>query len=141
MNNQYSIKQIPPDAQLCYVKYGYAYFTTQPLDKQWGDDWNDAPYEHNAGDPYEPHNEKDGRTWQIFKLGYEADLQTPEDKAGGNSWYSVEQINGGAVAWLAGDEWSNHKVSISAGTTAQEFIQKVKEAGGKVYAEVNIPAN
>ena len=26
----------------------YAFFTPV-FDKQWGDDWNDAPYEHNAG--------------------------------------------------------------------------------------------
>ena len=39
---------------LCYVKGPWAYFTTQPLKKQWGDDWDDAPYEHNAGEPYGP---------------------------------------------------------------------------------------
>jgi uncharacterized protein (TIGR02996 family) len=43
-----------PGAALCYVDGGEAFFTTQPLSEQWGDDWNDAPYEHNAGDPYEP---------------------------------------------------------------------------------------
>ena len=47
------------DPILCYVDEPWAYFTTQDLDKQWGDDWNDAPYEHNAGTPYEPcwHND------------------------------------------------------------------------------------
>lgn len=44
----------PSLAVLCYVDGPWAYFTTQPLAKQWGDDWNDAPYEHNAGEPYEP---------------------------------------------------------------------------------------
>ena len=39
---------------LCYVEGNFAYFTTQPLAKQWGDDWDDAPYEHNAGEPYLP---------------------------------------------------------------------------------------
>lgn len=44
---------------LCYVRSPWAYFTTRPLFEQWGDDWNDAPYEHNAGEPYDPcwHNE------------------------------------------------------------------------------------
>jgi hypothetical protein len=47
------------NAVLCYLDENWAYFTTQDLDKQWGDDWNDAPYEHNAGPPYLPcwHNE------------------------------------------------------------------------------------
>lgn len=42
------------EPRLCYVEGDWAYFTTQPLDKQWGDDWDDAPYEHNAGEPYYP---------------------------------------------------------------------------------------
>lgn len=48
----------------CYVEGNRAWFTTQSLDKQWGDDWNDAPYEHNAGRPYEPcwHNEPSHRS-------------------------------------------------------------------------------
>lgn len=43
------------EPRLCYVD-GLdtltAFFTTRPLAEQWGDDWNDAPYEHNAGRPY-----------------------------------------------------------------------------------------
>lgn len=44
--------------RLCYVDKErdgatIAYFTTQPLAEAWGDDWDDAPYEHNAGTPYE----------------------------------------------------------------------------------------
>jgi len=40
--------------RLCYVDLPWVYFTTQDLDKQWGDDWDDAPYEHNAEEPYSP---------------------------------------------------------------------------------------
>jgi hypothetical protein len=29
----------------------WAYFTTRPLSEQWGDDWGDVPYEHNASPP------------------------------------------------------------------------------------------
>lgn len=39
--------------KLCHVERNFAYFTRLPLDEQWGDDWNDAPYEHNAGTPYD----------------------------------------------------------------------------------------
>lgn len=40
--------------RLCYIDddTATAYFTTQPLAEAWGDDWDDAPYEHNAGTPY-----------------------------------------------------------------------------------------
>jgi hypothetical protein len=37
---------------LCYATAGQAWFTTD-LDNQWGDDWNDAPLNCNAGTPYE----------------------------------------------------------------------------------------
>jgi len=36
---------------LCYVSGPWAYFTTQALNKQWGDDWDDAPYEQMREDP------------------------------------------------------------------------------------------
>jgi hypothetical protein len=51
------------DFMLCYVNLPWCYFTTKPLDEQWGDDWDDAPYEHNAGEPYGPcwHNEPEYR--------------------------------------------------------------------------------
>lgn len=62
--------QVEP--RLCYVEGAWAYFTTQALDEQWGDDWDDAPYESNAGHPYEPcwHNsptglaQENGRGWK-----------------------------------------------------------------------------
>lgn len=28
------------ELRLCYVSRPWAYFTTQSLDKQWGDDWD-----------------------------------------------------------------------------------------------------
>ena len=40
--------------KLCYVKDNIALFTTQSLSKQWGDDWDDATFEHNADKPYSP---------------------------------------------------------------------------------------
>lgn len=33
----------PKLEQLCYISGDTAYFTTLPLKKQWGDDWDDAP--------------------------------------------------------------------------------------------------
>lgn len=122
--------------KLCYVEDRFAYFTTQDLDKQWGDDWDDAPYEHNAGTPYYygKHEEVKGEApWEIIHVAYSAPLETPAQKAGGNSYYSVEQINAGAVAWLASGEWAEKQVVIMAGVTLPEFIKKVREAGGEIY--------
>ena len=38
--------------KLCYLESSVMYFTSD-IDNQWGDDWDDIPYEHNAGKPYE----------------------------------------------------------------------------------------
>ena len=85
---------------LCYVDGSRCYFTTQDLEKQWGDDWNDAPYEYNAGEPYEPI--RNGESWKIIKvILYGGDLLVPEEQNDNNDRYndrySVEDINGGAV--------------------------------------------
>ena len=123
---------------LCYVDKPWAYFTTQPLSDQWGDDWDDAPYEHNAGSPYEfqkPCIDKSIKPWEIIKVAFYADLETPCDNCTNSDW-SVEQINAGAVAWLFSPSWaSGKKIAIQAGTTLDEFARLVKSIGGKIYME------
>jgi hypothetical protein len=61
--------------KLCYVKGNWAYFTSRPLSEQTGDDWNDAPYEHNAGTPYGPcwHNNPEYRNNPDVKRGLNKD--------------------------------------------------------------------
>ena len=134
-NLNYTEEQL--NAKLCYVKGAWAYFTTQSLNTQWGDDWEDAPYEHNAGTPYEyhPEHDKNEKSWEIVKVAFYADLDTP-DANFSNSSYSVERINEGVVAWLASSSYSNGNVIIMAGTTLRDFIEKVKTAGGEVYGRI-----
>lgn len=107
----------------------YAYFTPIPLEDQWGDDWNDSPYEHNAGYPYDeiskygefeiikiPFGIKSTRVWVRF----------PEDYGGGNSPFSIEDINYGAVAWIYASCY--HKgISIHGGDSIEVFLNKLKE--------------
>lgn len=38
--------------KLCYVEGNKAWFTDN-FENQWGDDWDDKPYEDNAGYPYD----------------------------------------------------------------------------------------
>lgn len=113
---------------LCYVKDQKAIFTTQELSKQLGDDWDDRPYEHNAGEPYFPWSP--GEDWQLTTIYFESELVTP-DYGCHNSPYSVDDINSGAVAWLRNPYKSGQ--NIHAGTTLSEFKRLIKEFGGKVY--------
>lgn len=121
---------IPPDnAKLCYVEGNCAYFTDRPLTKQWGDDWDDAPYEHNAGHPYRHEGE------QIFELRYDSCLQTPGELATSNSAFSVRDINRRITPWLAPDRWySGPPVEpIWAGCSITEFCDLIYQAQGEIF--------
>jgi hypothetical protein len=115
---------------LCFVRGDWAYFTTQPLEDQWRDDWNDAPYEHNAGCPYE-WTEGRGPRYEIVKVAFEGPLAAPCEGTN-NSSYSVESINAGAVAWLRTLQTAP-LIVIPAGTGLLEFKRRVWRAGGDVY--------
>jgi hypothetical protein len=122
--------------KLCYVAGCWAYFTTQKIEDQWGDDWDDAPYEHNAGEPYEDWKSVQAGLspqWAIIKVAFDAhDLKDPS-YGQVNSRYSVESINAGAIAWLASPIYVKEQVIIPAGTSLCTFKELVKKAGGKVY--------
>lgn len=136
-------------AVLCYVDGPWAYFTTQELAKQTGDDWDDAPYEHNAEEPYEPgvRYYADGRIeklerdwnpdgspkWEVIRIAWRGPLETPDAWATNSPW-SVDQINAGATPWLKPAQFgAKHSVSIFAGTTLADFIAAVHSCGGVVY--------
>ena len=111
----------------------YAYFTPIPLDKQWGDDWDDRPYECNAETPYDDYYENDGG--KGVRIGIEIirvpfyfhydggwEVKFPKDWGGDNSPFSVQDINAGAVAWIF-DRRS--KAAINAGCTPYEFFERL----------------
>lgn len=120
----------------------YAYFTPLPLDEQCGDDWNDAPYEHNAGIPYDDVTdeveEKDGlrfvtKSHDIVIIQVPFALKSynsclPKDYNGGNSYWAVDDINRGAVAWIYDYNYTNKKyVCIYAGNNPFEFAEKINQ--------------
>ena len=110
--------------RLCYVSNNILYFTDN-FKHQWGDDWNDAPYEHNADPPYE-WDERESWKWNIthgrghiryIAIMPEWCIRQPCD-GHLNSPYSVENINKGAIAWLYFDEAGG----LMAGATMDEAI-------------------
>ncbi len=126
----------------------YAYFTPMFLDEQWGDDWDDAPYEHNAGVPYDDiileskPLEKFGnlsvvtkkKEYEIIRVPFYIpsggwDVMLPKDWGGLNSPFCVRDINAGAVAWIfaRGPEGksSGGAISILAGCSPEEFAEKI----------------
>lgn len=111
-----------PEPRLCYVHPDgpVAFFSRNP--NVWGDDWDDSPYEHNAGPPCE---------WSTRVVFLDAELDAP-CTGQFNSRYSVEQINARMVPWLRSSYKNDdgEYVVVHAGATVDEFIAAVHRAGG-----------
>lgn len=114
--------------KLCYVNHGYAWFAPYEPTKIYGDDWNDAPYEHNASSPY-GYDDDHKLEVAFIKIVYESDHETPADKGYPNSRYSVEDINQKHVAWLAHSDFP----PIFAGVSIDEFCNAIWKTGGAIY--------
>ncbi len=85
--------------KLCYVEdlekgYFTLYFSEKNAKDVWGDDWDDAPYEHNAGEPYE-YDKK-----IVVEQGNIGNTIITPCSEYNNSPYSVEDINNKAVPWI-----------------------------------------
>lgn len=116
--------------KLCYVHDNILYFTDD-FEHVHSDDWNDAPYEHNAEPPYpisEDYTEEENRKYGYSNLRYIAYMPTYEVRqpCDGhlNSPYSVEDINKGAIAWLYHEDAGG----LMAGATLGEAFEWFKNA-------------
>ena len=124
--------------KLCYVDDNILYFTDD-FKHCWGDDFDDAPYEHNAGEPYESRYYKEDLGWtdeqctehgatNIRKIAFDFydgyNIQEPKD-GHYNSPYSVQAINKKAVPWLYNEEAG----ALFAGATMAEAKRWLKKAG------------
>jgi hypothetical protein len=121
--------------RLCYIDQdetpsALAFFTSD-FEGQWGDDWNDSPYESNAGAPYPA----PGRT--LCEVEFRVELMTPADASDfHHSGVSVETINTGRVAWLAPTpaQYKGGARCIYAGCTLAEFRRLIDLADGRILA-------
>ena len=136
------------DFKLCYVDDNseypggdtILYFTElDDVTKQWGDDWDDVPYEHNAEPPYEhDYNQpeqgvKDGRgiypRIRIYKVMITGghNIMTPRSKQL-NSPYTVEDINKGIVPWLTIMDKKDRAVYVKAGSTLRDTLEALSKS-------------
>ena len=112
------------------------------LKSNGGDEWNDKPYEHNADRPYihwselvEDNEDVLKRKWKEHPIELEEIFFETHDwserKPCDVGRFSVEEINRGAVAWVATD-----KFCIQAGTTMKDFIDIVTKNGGSIWKKI-----
>ena len=126
------------DYRLCYVDNNIMYFTDN-FDNQWGDDWNDAPYEHNAGEPYELTDDEGSKQdgyGHIRRIAFmpQWHWRTPCDGTL-NSSLSVNDINAGAAAWI----YSKEGGALRGGATIDEatkWLNKSTALWGELTPEV-----
>ncbi len=104
---------------LCFASKGHAYFTTQPLHLQWGDDWDDAPM-REACPPYYPSREEN---WWLIEVAYEGDFVGPEEV---ESPLSVKELNAKVAPWL---HHLRTGTQIYAGCTLEEFFELMQRCG------------
>ena len=112
----------------------YAFFTEVALADQWGDDWDDAPYEHNAEEPYDHYYQGDERKEHLivkvpFYVRHDGFyVKMPRDYAYDNSPFCVRDINAGAVAWIFARGLESKcidGIAIQAGVNPYEFFERV----------------
>lgn len=125
--------------KLCYVEGNKAWFSDN-FENQWGDDWNDRPYECNAEVPYTSWSEEIGEDekgkpiYKEHKIKHKTLYFEVEDwidkRPCDMGRFSVEDINKQAVAWVHTSEFN-----ILAGTTIEKFIETIESNGGKIYLE------
>lgn len=154
MSNQY-FEQF----KLCYVDAETAFFTSGSVADAWGDDWDDAPYQHNAEIPSEPRVMSSAQgeylpagewtpvgvpKWQILRLKYSdltSDVALPFEGYGQAKSWSVEQINKGDVPWF--QVWSHGPAgsqvvdTLNAGATLLQFQSFITRHGGLVWVPID----
>ena len=129
----------------------YLYFTNN-LKEQWGDDWDDAPYEYNGEVPYDHDTEilqvpicldyfklmkgyANDEEYEVATKDYpnfsNVDVKFPRDWGGSNSPFCVMDINAGAVAWifatLSEGRYVTESIAIHAGENPQKVMRKIKK--------------
>ncbi len=117
---------------LCMVRAPWAYFTRLPLNQQWGDGWEHAPYEKYAGAPY------DDAAAQILTVAFDGPLYPPDSGYDGKA-RSANEINQGAAPWLRTQDFvRNTPIHIMAGVSLETFVTQVELAGGHVFAPLGL---
>lgn len=143
--------EISEDHKLCYVEDGRAFFVAAEPGRVYGDYWDSAPYEMNAGYPYGilrpsgPPEDIKGDALRVLAFD-PANVLTPEQMFGYNhSTFTVNDINQNAVPWLTEVAWTSayhdlvrgqenpEQMTLDAGSSMVEFMEFMTAIGSTVF--------
>jgi hypothetical protein len=123
-----NLEPVSETYRLCYVQAPWAWFTRLPLSHQWGDGWERAPYQREAGPPY------DDTPGTIVRLAFDGPFIAPQDDPRAPP-LSVNDINHGQAPWLRSEHYEHSApLAIMGGTTLERFVEIVQCGGGSVFA-------
>ena len=135
--NQYKLCYVESENNL--LKLYFANVTNKSFNSLWGDDWNDAPYEHNAEIPYDVLGNKEKTPVEFYSIILESPLIGTPSHGYLNSPYSVEQINfKQVVPWVSNNnDYSKErkdrcKLEIYSKTKLKDVLEKIKDFNNKL---------
>ena len=109
---------------LCFIGNGYAYFTDKSIADTTGDDWDNKPYDSNAGLP----------KYYTFRVYFWSLLQQPCDF---HYAFSAKEINDARIPWLFAPVMSALTTKVWAGAMFKDFVKAVIDSGGEVYVPID----
>lgn len=113
------------DKYLYYIEGNIAFFT-DTLEDEWEDNIADDRYEQLET------NEQ-----SIDMISFDSHIDIPVEDIKLNSNFYIEDINDRQTPLLSGRSMiTGENIEIYSGITMDEFINKIIEAGGKVYYEL-----
>lgn len=117
--------------QLCFARDNVLHFTDN-FENQWGDDWDGAPANCNAGEPYGYDEVMYGgkNCGHIRYIGFSGGCCDYESV----NRYSVEEINRLRLPWLSSG-WGRYMTVLKAGATMEE-AEKFLQDCGAYYGEL-----
>ena len=114
----------------CYGNVIRLYFGVDECEDYWGDDWDDAPYEHNAGRVYQEYIK--GYVEYAFPLKYDVCEACYRYF---NSPFSKEDMKNRKVACLTIS--TEPEIKIYFGDNIDKISKQIEELGGfKIYIDM-----
>jgi hypothetical protein len=121
---------------LCFVTDDFAWFADRDPREVYGDDWDDAPHDCNAGEPYP------NRGWQLVKVAFdgEHEVVTRLNNSPGEPYLSAKQLNARCSPWLVVNPYGTRRDQhpIWAGCTIRKFAALIALGNGHIYTQTTV---
>lgn len=114
------------------------YLGADDCEDYWGDDWNDTPYEHNAGPVYN----KYVLSTAYVTVSWDYDVLTPGDDwhYNGNSPFCKKDFKEGKAPCIViapAENWDTYSIAALDTINSKIYFNQEMEPGNYVYSSPN----